>query len=121
MSVREAAHLVHVAKDTANDSFHELEAKGFIRRHVCGSFNWQLRHATTWILTEHSFLDKDATKEFARWVAENSEAGPKGMPSCPKRGKETGRSRLILSFDRTGLGPWSPSCTATRPQTTAHI
>jgi hypothetical protein len=39
LSVREAAELVHIAKDTASKSFHELEEKGFVRRHVCGSFN----------------------------------------------------------------------------------
>ena len=47
LSVRAAARHLHIAKDTATKSFHELEAKGFIRRHVCGSFDWKRKHATT--------------------------------------------------------------------------
>lgn len=35
LSVREAARLLHIAKDTATGCFPELEAKGFIRRNVC--------------------------------------------------------------------------------------
>ena len=73
LSVREAAKLVHIAKDTASNCFHELEAKGFIRRNVCGSFDWKRKHATTWILTEHAFGDQLATKEFASWTPEKSE------------------------------------------------
>jgi DNA-binding transcriptional regulator YhcF (GntR family) len=47
LSVREAAHFANIGKDTASKCFHELEAKGFIRRNVCGSFNWKLKQATT--------------------------------------------------------------------------
>ena len=121
MSVREAAHLIHVAKDTATKSFHELEAKGFIQRNLCGSFNWKLRHATTWILTEHAVLDKDATKEFARWVPEKSEVGPKGRTNCPKRGSEGGRFRWRGPLSGPHLGPWAQSCTVPRSQYRARI
>lgn len=121
LSVREASHLIHVAKDTATKSFHELEEKGFIRRHLCGSFNWKARHATTWILTEHSFLDKAATKEFARWAPEKLEAGPKGRTNRPKRGSEGGRFRWRGQLNGPHLGPWLQSCTVPRSQSTARI
>lgn len=121
MSVREAAHLIHIAKDTATKCFHELEAKGFIRRNVCGSFNWKLRHATTWILTEHSFLEANATKDFARWAREKSEGGPKRSPNCPKRGSEGGRFRWRGPLSGPYLGPWSQSCTVDRSRSTARI
>lgn len=121
LSVREAAHLIHVAKDTANKAFHELEAKGFIRRNVCGSFDWKRRHATTWILTEHSFLDDEATKEFARWAPENSERDPKARTNCPKRGSEGGRFRSIGPASGPHLGSWSQSCTVPRSQSRARI
>ena len=121
LSVREAAPLIHVAKDTATKSFHELEAKGFIRRNVCGSFNWKRRHATTWILTEHSFLDENATKEFARWASSDSESGPKQRTNCPKGGSVVGRFRSIAAGSEARLGPWSQSCTVPRSQSKARI
>ena len=85
-SVREAAAATNIAKDTAGKVFHELEAKGFIRRNVCGSFNWKLRHATTWILTKHQMGDQPATKEFARWTPTNSKPGPNSGSICPRSG-----------------------------------
>ena len=120
MSVREAARALHIAKDTATRTFHELEEKGFIKRHVCGSFNWKLRHASTWILTEFALGETPPSKEFARWRP-NSEAGPKRGTSCPHSGtpdaKFSGRSlRAVL-----GLGPWTLFCAPPRSQITAHI
>ena len=121
MSVREAARLIHVAKDTATKSVHELEAKGFIKRNVCGSFDWKLRHATTWVQTEHPFGDQDATKDFARWAPEKSETGPKLGTDCPKRGPPADslwpNGRKVVP----SLGPWALSCRVPRSQTTAHI
>jgi hypothetical protein len=121
MSVREAADLIHVAKDTAAKAFHELEAKGFIARALCGSFNWKLRHATTWILTEHPVGDRPVTKDFARWEPEKSEPGPKRRLNCPN-------PRTLLRWFTENrlsaepvLGPGAPSCTVPRSQTTAHI
>lgn len=86
LSVRGAARLVHIAKDTATKAFHELEEKGFIRRNVCGSFNWKLKHATTWILTEHPFNEQPATKDFARWAPGKSNAGPNSGTNSPGSG-----------------------------------
>ena len=93
MSVREAASELHIAKDTATKSFHELEDKGFIRRNVCGSFNWKTKHATTWILTEHPRGDKLPTKEFMSWTPQNSIVGPKRGTRCPKGGTTGERRR----------------------------
>lgn len=121
LSVREAARLVHIAKDTATKAFHELEEKGFIRRNVCGSFNWKLRHATTWILTEHAFNDQPATKDFARWTLEKSEPGPNPGTDCPKRGTPYGSATRLMALGVLALGPWTRFCTALRSQTTARI
>lgn len=122
MSVREAAELVHIAKDTATKAFHELEEKGFIRRAVCGSFNWKLRHATTWILTAYPVGETSATKEFARWSPnQKSESGPNSGTDCP------GSGTLVSKFLKGALervlllGPWSQSCRVPRSQTTARI
>ncbi len=67
MSVREAARLANIAKDTATLVFRELQEKGFIKAKQIGSFDWKLSHATTWILTEHPYQDNLATKEFMSW------------------------------------------------------
>ncbi len=121
LSVREAARLVNIAKDTATKAFHELEAKGFIRRNVCGSFNWKLKHATTWILTEHPFGDQLATKEFTRWVPQKEILGPKPGTRCPKPGTTGRRFRQHPYLIVPLLGPWTRFCTVLRSQFTARI
>lgn len=121
LSVREAARLVHVAKDTASKALHELEAKGFIKSNVCGSFNFKLGLATTWILTEFELDGNPPTKEFFSWRPENSEAGPKSGPNCPKPGTriaEYCRATLQTVLD---LGPWAQSSRAPRSQIAARI
>lgn len=107
LSVREAARLLHIAKDTASKALNELEAKGFIKRHVCGSFNWKRRHATTWILTEHELGDQLATKEFARWRAERKKVDPKTRTSCP--GTRTLAAQIERFWPRCvpDLGQWT--------------
>ncbi len=107
LSVREAAGLLHVAKDTAGKAFKELEAKGFIRRNVCGSFNWKAKQATTWVLTNYEFKEEPATKEFARWMPEKKIHGPKPVTHCP--GSRTLRALLdrICSVSVLHLGPWT--------------
>jgi hypothetical protein len=107
LSVREAARLLHIAKDTASKAFKELEAKGFVKRHVCGSFNWKRKHATTWILTEYDFQEEPATKEFARWRPERKKSGPKSRTRCP--GIRTPRARIeqFLLSCVPDLGQWT--------------
>jgi len=121
MSVREAARLLHIAKDTAAKSFHELERKGFIRRKVCGSFNWKIRHASTWILTEHSFADQLPTKEFARWPSEKAEAGPNATTECPRIGTASSKLASFRLFYVLDLGPSPLFRTAPRSQIAARI
>ena len=121
LSVREAARLVHVAKDTATKAIRELEAKGFIRRHVCGSFNWKLRHATTWILTTYEFDGRPATKDFARWAPSKTELGPKSGRHCPKRGTPAMKAGLADRFAVPTLGPWGRLSPGPRSQTAARI
>ena len=119
-SVREASAAVNVAKDTASKVFHELEEKGFIRRHVCGSFDWKMRHATTWILTKHPMGDRPATKEFARWTPTNK-AGPNSGSNCPRSGTAISIFGRRSVRDVLRLGPWARFCTPYRSQTTARI
>ena len=121
MSVREAARLVNIAKDTATKCFRELEAKGFIRRNQCGSFNYKLRHATTWTLTEHDLDGQTATKDFMRWRQENSEAGPRSGPKYPKRRTPYALMKQKWPSVVPGLGPWARYCTVARSQITARI
>ena len=107
LSVREAARLLHIAKDTATKALKELEDKGFIKRNVCGSFNWKLKHATTWILTEHDLGDEPATKEFASWRAERKKAGPKSRTRCAGNEDAWSRNRVILASCVLDLGQWT--------------
>ena len=107
MSVREARDLVNIAKDTASRAFRELEAKGFLKRNVCGSFNWKAKQATTWILTTYEFDDQPASKEFARWVPEKKNHGPNSMTRCP--GSRTLKAIIehLWSVCVLRLGPWT--------------
>jgi hypothetical protein len=121
LSVRQAAERVSIAKDTASKCFRELEAKGFIRRNVCGSFNWKARHATTWILTAYEEGQEAASKDFIHWVPENSEPGPTSRTRCPKRGLKNGRFRSIQHISVPHLGPWVLSCTVPRSQSATRL
>jgi hypothetical protein len=121
MSVREAARLLHVAKDTATKAFRELEHKGFIKCNQCGSFNWKAGKATTWILTEHAFDDELPAKEFASWRPENSEHGPDPETRCPKIGTVGSNDHAIWLLGVLDLGPSPLFCTGPRSQSTAHI
>ncbi len=112
--------LIHVANDTATKGFRELESKGFIKRHRCGSFNWKLRHATTWILTEHSYRDQTATKDFMRWP-NDPEPGPSSFADRPKPGAHLRADAAALVDSVSRLGPWVRLCTADRSQTVARM
>lgn len=121
MSVREAADLVHIAKDTATKAFNDLEEKGFVRRNQCGSFNWKLRHATTWILTEFPVGETPATKEFARWHGANSETGPELRTRCPRIGTISASRPWNQLLAVPDLGPWALMQAPSRSQTEARI
>lgn len=72
MSGREAARRLGVAENTARNALKELQSKGFIRPYVKGGFSRKQRHATQWILTEHPFNGRPASKDFVRWTKENT-------------------------------------------------
>ena len=121
MSVREAARLLHVAKDTATKAFRELEHKGFIKCKQCGSFNLKEGHASTWTLTEHPLPGEFATKEFASWRPENLESGPNSETRCPRIGTLNKIYPAIWLLGVLDLGPSPLFCTGPRSQSTAHI
>lgn len=67
LSVREAAALCNIARDTAMRALTELQHKGLIREIKAGSFNLKVRHATEWALTAHPLNGELPTKDFVRW------------------------------------------------------
>ena len=97
-----------VAKDTASKTFHELEEKGVIKRNVCGSFNWKLKYATTWILTEFPLGENPPTKEFARWQLTNPETQSQIGDEVSQSGD--GRREILVMgvLNVPSLGPWVP-------------
>jgi hypothetical protein len=121
LSIRDAARLVRVAKDTASKAFRELEDKGFVIRVVCGSFNWKVRHATTWELTAYAVGDKPPTKKFARWTEQEEKDGPKSGSFRPRLRTALGEilSRLLQAGLR--LGPWPHLSTPSRSQNAARL
>ena len=121
LSVRDAAKLVHVAKDTATKAFRELEDKGFVIRVVCGSFNWKLRHATTWELTAYAMGEIPPSKQFARWTDQKVKDGPKSGSFRPRSRTALGEllSRLLLAGLR--LGPWPLLSTPSRSQNATRL
>ena len=67
MSVRSMAQRLGIANGTAGRALDDLVDRGFIRPRQKGAFSLKVKHATSWILTEHSLADQRATKEFMRW------------------------------------------------------
>lgn len=72
LSVRNAGKLLGVHKDTASKAFRDLEAKGYIRAKTRSSFDYKMRKATCWILTEYKLGDELPTKDFAKWRSEKN-------------------------------------------------
>jgi predicted transcriptional regulator len=68
LSVRTLAEALHVSPTTAARALRSLEEHGFIVTTQRGAFNYKVRHASEYRLTE--FADETgalATKDFARW------------------------------------------------------
>jgi DNA-binding transcriptional MocR family regulator len=84
LSVREAAKRLGVANNTAGKAFKELEERGFIRPKQRGSFDWKLRHATAWVLTEFEYANQPASKDFMKWHLEEKTRTQKITPSVLK-------------------------------------
>ncbi len=83
LSIRDAARLCNIAKDTAMKALRELEAKGFIAIEKPGGFDYKRQHATEYRLTAQKFGDQQATKDFMRWKPENLKPGPKSGQKRP--------------------------------------
>lgn len=100
LSVRRAAKLLGVNKDTAARAFKFLEHRGFIRARQKGHFDWKAdangeatnSPATTWILTEFEFANQVATKTFMAWkaTAENLAWKPPAPIAKKKAGPKSG-------------------------------
>ncbi len=101
LSVRDGARLIRAGKDTVSRAFVELEQKGFVKRNRCGSFDWKIRHATTWILTEYALGETLATKDFMRWRPEDLEPGPQPRPKRP--GLRTSKDKTYANGASHGL------------------
>ena len=90
LSCREAAQRCNMSKNTANKAFHRLIALGFIRRRADEPENYNLREATHWILTEHDFGTRSATKDFISWRPDqNLESRPGLSTPRPRSGTKS--------------------------------
>ena len=68
-SVRELSELLRIGKATAHGALQSLQEHGFIVMMKPGSFNFKVRHASEWRLTEFGcdVIGELATKDFTRW------------------------------------------------------
>jgi hypothetical protein len=66
-SVREGAKALGVGKATVSRSLRQLIDHGFIAVTQKGHFDYKIRHATEWRLTEFDCGSEPATKDFMRW------------------------------------------------------
>jgi len=68
-SLREIAAKLHCSKQTAMRALDRLQDHGFIVRMKRGNFNFKLRHAAEWRLTEFvcDVTGDLPTKDFTRW------------------------------------------------------
>lgn len=83
-SLREIADALNVSKATAMRALQRLQDCGFIVLMRAGAFNFKLRHATEWRLTEYScyVTGELPTKNFSRWKKQStvSPENPIGFP-----------------------------------------
>jgi predicted RNA binding protein YcfA (HicA-like mRNA interferase family) len=88
LSLDEAARLLGLSKTTAKRAFTDLEARGFIKLRVKGS--WYGRKASEWILTTIPLNGVPSTNEWKQWQSGKAprEAKktvaryPNGIPQC---------------------------------------
>jgi len=88
-SVREMAEALHVSKQTAMRAFDQLRDHGFIVLMKRGHFDFKLKHASEWRLTEFGcdVTGELPTKDFARWKMQNPvpPGNPNGSTTTPER------------------------------------
>lgn len=71
LSVRRAASLLNVSKNTSNKFFSELQEKGFIVAVEVGRLGIEGKgKATRWRLTEIGYLGSRGTQDYKNWKAE---------------------------------------------------
>lgn len=115
---REAATRLNVNKDTVPGYFDALVERGFIAVARPGGFNMKdptARRATEWRLTWHKTDCIGATKDFLRWVEEDSAArnigitcpdnrdtGAGDRAHCPENPDEPGERVAISGPDNSG-------------------
>ena len=75
-SIRELTRELHCGKDTATAALAELVEHGFIRQSQPGSFQFKIRHAALWILTEEEYDGAPPTKDFLHWRREGKNPVP---------------------------------------------
>jgi hypothetical protein len=100
-SIRELANEFHCSKDSATAALAELEEKGFIKCARPGSFNYKIRHAAEWTLTEESLGEEFPTKEFMRWTKPKEKSGPENGTvgpeiRTPTENKDRGKVVTVL-------------------------
>ena len=73
-SVREVAEALNIGKATALRALDRLQEHGFIVQMKRGAFNFKVRHATEWRLTEFGCDVTKALprKDYARWEKKNT-------------------------------------------------
>lgn len=79
LSVREAAKLLHIGRNTANVAFHNLMDRGFLREGKRSGFNVKNRVSTEWVLTEFADDRRPGlmpTKDFMRWTSTKESTVP---------------------------------------------
>jgi len=98
-SVREAAKALNIGRSTAQRCFERLIAHGFLRISKRSGFNMKGRVSTEWLLTEFpddtQATSTTATKDFMRWMPENSFHSPTSDPHSPTSGPP-----MVLRRDR---------------------
>lgn len=96
MSVREAAEYLGTGKNKAQETFHELQAKGFLVPQAIGALGAQGEgRATVWRLTEIGTPEnRTATAEFMQWhpgqdfpIRKGPKPGPRVIDSRVKKQK----------------------------------
>jgi DNA-binding transcriptional MocR family regulator len=73
-SLRELADALRVSKQTAMRALDRLQDHGFIVQMKRGHFNFKLKHAAEWRLTEFTcdVTGELPTKDFAHWKKQNA-------------------------------------------------
>lgn len=67
LSCREAAELLGISKNTANNMFEALMSRGFIKVGQNSSFSLKLKKSRCWILTDLGYAGHSPTSDWRNW------------------------------------------------------